>query len=79
MRTTGSAGAGGNGSNAGDVTVNARGTITTTSEKSSGIVAMSDGGVGGSGGGNSAVRYGQSGGTGGIGGSIEVTGDATRL
>ena len=30
-----SAGAGGNGSNAGDVTVNARGTITTTSEKSS--------------------------------------------
>jgi hypothetical protein len=29
------------------------------------------------GGGNSAVRYGQSGGTGGVGGDIEVTGDAT--
>ena len=72
-----SASAGTNGSGAGNVTVSASGTITTTNEKSSGIVAMSDGGVGGHGGGNSAVRYGQAGGTGGIGGTIDVSGDAT--
>jgi len=71
-----SAGAGTNGSAAGNVTVSARGTITTTGERSSGIVAMSDGGAGGRGGGNSAVRYGQPGGNGGIGGTINVTGDA---
>ncbi|MBS1143221.1 MAG: Outer rane autotransporter barrel [Proteobacteria bacterium] len=72
-----SAGAGTNGSAAGNVTASASGTITTTSERSSGIVAMSDGGAGGAGGGNSAVRYGQPGGNGGIGGTINVSGDAT--
>lgn len=71
-----SAGAGTNGSAAGNVTASASGTITTTGERSSGIVAMSDGGAGGRGGGNSAVRYGQPGGNGGIGGTINVTGDA---
>ncbi|NTV69665.1 MAG: hypothetical protein HGA71_05900 [Azonexaceae bacterium] len=71
-----SAGAGSNGSAAGDVNVSASGTIMTTNEKSGGIVAMSDGGPGGHGGGDSAVRYGQPGGNGGIGGSINVTGDA---
>ena len=72
-----SAGGGSRGSDAGEVNLEANGSITTHLASSSGIVALSAGGAGGKGGDGGAWRWGQKGGTGGTGGTITVTGDAT--
>ena len=65
---------GGKGGDGGDITINGSGTIGTTNDRSSGILAVSEGGVGGAGGGNSTWVNGGGGGYGGAAGSVVVDG-----
>ena len=69
-----SAGGGSAGSGGGTVTVTADGSITTISNFSCGVVAWSQGGIGGQGGYGGTWRYGGPGGSGGNGGEVHVDG-----
>ncbi|RYD33555.1 MAG: hypothetical protein EOP87_10780, partial [Verrucomicrobiaceae bacterium] len=68
---------GGNGSTGGTVTVNADGSISTTRDRTAGVVAWSLGGDGGQGGDSGYTRNSKAGGAGAGGGNVIVGGDAT--
>jgi uncharacterized protein YhjY with autotransporter beta-barrel domain len=65
---------GGNGGNGGQVAVDGNGTITTSGQLSSGIIALSQGGNGGDGGSGKVATGGGNGGYGGQGGTVNVNG-----
>ena len=67
---------GGDGKSPGPINVTANGSIITTQDQSSGVMALSAGGTGGAGGDGVGYRDGRRGGTGGDGGQVEVHGSA---